>query len=130
MNVKSFRFLQNDRFLQFYGLTENEFVSLLKPYVSEEILNEAKHYYNGYEYCGKKIYSLWSALNVIESDSRLIKNYWINSGIFQGFKGALKIPCIKILKEHLLQGNVTRINSLDQLSTEDVISLKNGNTFQ
>ena len=86
-NIDPHKFLQSEELINFYGLTEQEFECLLRPYVSKLVLTEAKIYYNGYECNGIKVYSLWSALKVIYSASKQIDNYWVASGIFEGLSG-------------------------------------------
>jgi hypothetical protein len=121
-NLKPFKFLQNKTFIKLYGLSEEEVDCLLNFQITKDDKDEIKRFYNGYEFEAQKLYSLWSLMSYVST--REIRNYWIESGIFVGLKGALTIPAVKFGIQHLLQGKTMNIDALSKLYPDDVLKLK------
>ena len=72
-NLKPYKFLQNTTFEKMYGLSDAEMRHLLKFVDVEYNEDEIRTFYNGYEYEGKKLYSLWSIISFL--DTKIMKNH-------------------------------------------------------
>lgn len=126
-NLQTFRFLEDHRFLHFYGLTENEAKKLLKKpefEMNSSLIEEAHEWYNGYQSeQGWKIYNTYSFMRFLKL--RRVQNFWTKYCTIKLFRNVFKIPAFKSYIDKLIEGKSISIVVTEKLSVEDVIDLRN-----
>ncbi len=65
----------NDKF----GFTEPEVETMLKDFDAWDRYDDVKQWYNGYNFGGQIIYNPWSITSFLDSRSKELKPYWINT---------------------------------------------------
>lgn len=125
-------------FSPYYGFTQQEVEYLLAQYqVPESLAQDIKSWYNGYILRDHQIYNPWSIVKclskfqenrTIEEYSRLktkiLQNYWEESGNIDFIKPLLKLPIIKSKIDQLLKGMPLFFNLKKQISSGDYEILK------
>ena len=71
--------LVNKRFNNCFGFTEPEVQAMLQSFSLGHRLDEARKWYNGYNFGGQTIYNPWSVLNFIDENPDHAGPYWIGS---------------------------------------------------
>ena len=117
-SVSSYRFLNNQKFVEFYGFTKDEVQVLFEKFgVAEPKRSLAVIKYNGYQskYGQIFIYNTWSIVQFLMTG--VVDNYWINSGAVQSLDFAFKIVEIEKLLEmvFLNSQNESQVAILDKL---------------
>ena len=100
----------NERYSEFFGLTEAEVMEAVKYYNLEYELEDVKEWYNGYQFGNNEIYNPWSIINFL-SDGEL-RPYWI------GVSGN------KLIDDMLDKGNKELFDDLGKLFNKEKIYKK------
>ncbi len=73
--------INNIRFADKFGFTENETKELLRTFNLTDQYDKIKQWYNGYKFGNcEQIYNPWSIINYIDSNNEGFKPYWVNTG--------------------------------------------------
>ncbi|MCI7223509.1 AAA family ATPase, partial [Fusobacterium sp.] len=75
-NLAVYTILDN-KYSNFFGLTENEVKKALIDYQIEYKIDDVKAWYDGYKFGNSEIYNPWSILNFLASNK--LESYWINT---------------------------------------------------
>lgn len=105
-NLKVYSLL-NEKYGQYFGLTEEEVIKLIKETNQEIPLDKIKEWYNGYQVGRYILYNPWSIINCLLERGEL-KAYWLNTSNKELIEKLLRESksVIKEQFEELLQGNV------------------------
>lgn len=88
-NVKTYKFLRNDQFVKFFGITSGELDGLVKKSkINQTLINQAIKYYDGYHCKNEKIFATWSIVGFLKSG--VIGNYWTETELFLIFEEIFK----------------------------------------
>lgn len=60
-----------------FGFTEHEVAKLCVDVGQPELLEGLRGWYNGYLFAGQVIYNPWSVLNVLDSEDKALRPYWV-----------------------------------------------------
>ena len=63
-----------EKFSEYYGLTEEEVLEGLKYYDLEYEINDVKDWYDGYQFGNTEVYNPWSIINFLKNGK--LKPYW------------------------------------------------------
>ena len=96
------RSLLDNKFNTSFGFTEAEVTQLLESFDLSIHLNEARQWYNGYNFAGATIYNPWSVLNFIDSQPKSARPYWLGSSENKIIK-TLVIEHSSAMREELAQ---------------------------
>ena len=103
-NIRYIKFLENQVFAEYYGITRQEFDGLLKrdemPVEVREQKEIALTLYNGYKCFNLQILNTYSIAKFIES--KIIGEYWRHSGCIEGLEKRLKEKPIRDKIQKLL----------------------------
>ncbi len=61
----------------YFGLSEEEVLEILKYYERDYEIREVKEWYNGYTFGNNLVYNPWSIINFIKADE--LKSFWVNT---------------------------------------------------
>ena len=75
-NLRVHTILDN-RFTEYFGITESEVEKALKDFNLEFELQDVQKWYNGYLFGDIKIYNPWSIINFLNDEK--LKPYWVNT---------------------------------------------------
>lgn len=75
-NLRVHTILDN-RFTEYFGITENEVEKALKDFNLEFELQDVQKWYNGYLFGDIKVYNPWSIINFLNDEK--LKPYWVNT---------------------------------------------------
>ena len=75
-NLRVYTILDN-RFTEYFGITESEVEKALKDFNLEFELQDVQKWYNGYLFGDIKVYTPWSIINFLNDEK--LKPYWINT---------------------------------------------------
>lgn len=75
-NLAVYTILDN-KYSNFFGLTENEVKKALIDYQIEYKIDDVKEWYDGYKFGDNEIYNPWSILNFLSN--KTLESYWINT---------------------------------------------------
>ena len=75
-NLRVHTILDN-RFTEYFGITESEVEKVLKDFNLEFELQDVQKWYNGYLFGDIKVYNPWSIINFL--NDRKLKPYWVNT---------------------------------------------------
>ena len=75
-NLRVHTILDN-RFTEYFGITESEVEQALKDFDLEFELKDVQRWYNGYLFGDIKIYNPWSIINFLNDEK--LKSYWVNT---------------------------------------------------
>ena len=75
-NLRVHTILDN-RFTEYFGITENEVEKALKDFNLEFELQDVQKWYNGYLFGDIKVYNPWSIINFLNDEK--LKSYWVNT---------------------------------------------------
>lgn len=67
----------NERYSDFFGLTEKEVTKAVRYYELEYEMEEVKKWYDGYQFGSSEIYNPWSIINFLYE--RRLGAYWVNT---------------------------------------------------
>jgi hypothetical protein len=111
-NYDWFKFLDNEPFHTFLGVTKEEFKDLTEREEMHEIpQNELKlafEWYNGYTYKSCQLYNFYSVIKFIEF--KTVGFYWRRSGLAEGIAHAVQEDGLRKVIQRLLNGETTEIN--------------------
>ena len=99
-----------EKFSEYYGLTEEEVLEGLKYYNLEYEINDVKEWYDGYQFGNKEVYNPWSIINFL--DNGKLKPYW------QGTAGN------ETINELLDRGNKELFDDLEKLFRKETVYKK------
>ena len=99
-----------EKFSEYYGLTEEEVLEGLKYYNLEYEINDVKDWYDGYQFGNTEVYNPWSIINFL--DNGKLKPYW------QGTAGN------ETINELLDRGNKELFDDLEKLFRKEMIYKK------
>ena len=99
-----------EKFSEYYGLTEEEVLEGLKYYNLEYEINDVKDWYDGYQFGNTEVYNPWSIINFL--DNGKLKPYW------QGTAGN------ETINELLDRGNKELFDDLEKLFRKETIYKK------
>ena len=99
-----------EKFSEYYGLTEEEVLEGLKYYNLEYEINDVKDWYDGYQFGNTKVYNPWSIINFL--DNKKLKPYW------QGTAGN------ETINELLDRGNKELFDDLEKLFRKETVYKK------
>ena len=75
-NLRVHTILDN-RFTEYFGITESEVEQALKDFDLEFELKDVQRWYNGYLFGDIKVYNPWSIINFLNDEK--LKPYWVNT---------------------------------------------------
>ena len=75
-NLRVHTILDN-RFIEYFGITESEVEKALKDFNLEFELQDVQKWYNGYLFGDIKVYNPWSIINFLNDEK--LKPYWVNT---------------------------------------------------
>ena len=75
-NLRVHTILDN-RFTEYFGITESEVEKVLKDFNLEFELQDVQKWYNGYLFGDIKVYNPWSIINFLNDEK--LKPYWVNT---------------------------------------------------
>ena len=75
-NLRVYTILDN-RFTEYFGITESEVEQALKDFDLEFELKDVQRWYNGYLFGDIKVYNPWSIINFLNDEK--LKSYWVNT---------------------------------------------------
>ena len=75
-NLRVHTILDN-RFTEYFGITESEVEQALKDFDLEFELKDVQRWYNGYLFGDIKVYNPWSIINFLNDEK--LKSYWVNT---------------------------------------------------
>ena len=75
-NLRVHTILDN-RFTEYFGITESEVEQALKDFDLEYELKDVQRWYNGYLFGDIKVYNPWSIINFLNDEK--LKSYWVNT---------------------------------------------------
>ena len=75
-NLRVHTILDN-RFTEYFGITESEVKKVLKDFNLEFELQDVQKWYNGYLFGDIKVYNPWSIINFLNDEK--LKPYWVNT---------------------------------------------------
>lgn len=75
-NLRVHTILDN-RFTEYFGITESEIEKALKDFNLEFELQDVQKWYNGYLFGDIKVYNPWSIINFLNDEK--LKPYWVNT---------------------------------------------------
>lgn len=75
-NLAVYTILDN-KYSNFFGLTENEVKKALIDYQIDYRIDDVKEWYDGYKFGDNDIYNPWSILNFLSN--KTLESYWINT---------------------------------------------------
>ena len=75
-NLRVHTILDN-RFTEYFGITESEIEKALKDFDLEFELQDVQKWYNGYLFGDIKVYNPWSIINFLNDEK--LKPYWVNT---------------------------------------------------
>ena len=75
-NLRVYTILDN-RFTEYFGITESEVEQALKDFDLEFELKDVQRWYNGYLFGDIKVYNPWSIINFLNDEK--LKPYWVNT---------------------------------------------------
>ena len=75
-NLRVHTILDN-RFTEYFGITESEVEKALKDFNLEFELQDVQKWYNGYLFGDIKVYNPWSIINFLNDEK--LKSYWVNT---------------------------------------------------
>ena len=99
-----------EKFSEYYGLTEEEVLEGLKYYNLEYEINDVKEWYDGYQFGNKEVYNPWSIINFLKNGK--LKPYW------QGTAGN------ETINELLDRGNKELFDDLEKLFRKETVYKK------
>ena len=99
-----------EKFSEYYGLTEEEVMEGLKYYNLEYEINDVKDWYDGYQFGNTEVYNPWSIINFLKN--RKLKPYW------QGTAGN------ETINELLDRGNKELFDDLEKLFRKETVYKK------
>ena len=99
-----------EKFSEYYGLTEEEVLEGLKYYNLEYEINDVKEWYDGYQFGNTKVYNPWSIINFLKNGK--LKPYW------QGTAGN------ETINELLDRGNKELFDDLEKLFRKETVYKK------
>lgn len=119
-----YRFLDDHRFVNYYGATVEEVETLISNSTLSENLVSVTSRYNGYlSKRDTKIYNLYSLLNFLYS--RQLKNFWTYRSPKKYIKHILKIPFAQKNVTELLKNESIYIESVDKITVNDFLLFRN-----
>ena len=99
-----------EKFSEYYGLTEEEVLEGLKYYDLEYEINDVKDWYDGYQFGNTEVYNPWSIINFLKNGK--LKPYW------QGTAGN------ETINELLDRGNRELLDDLEKLFRKETVYKK------
>ena len=75
-NLRVHTILDN-RFTEYFGITESEIEKALKDFDLEFELQDVREWYDGYQFGETEIYNPWSIINFLNDEK--LKPYWVNT---------------------------------------------------
>ena len=99
-----------EKFSEYYGLTEEEVLEGLKYYDLEYEINDVKDWYDGYQFENTEVYNPWSIINFLKNGK--LKPYW------QGTAGN------ETINELLDRGNKEIFDDLEKLFRKETVYKK------
>ena len=99
-----------EKFSEYYGLTEEEVLEGLKYYNLEYEINDVKEWYDGYQFGNTEVYNPWSIINFLKNGK--LKPYW------QGTAGN------ETINELLDRGNREIFDDLEKLFRKETVYKK------
>ena len=99
-----------EKFSEYYGLTEEEVMEGLKYYNLEYEINDVKEWYDGYQFGNTEVYNPWSIINFLKNGK--LKPYW------QGTAGN------ETINELLDRGNKELFDDLEKLFRKETVYKK------
>ena len=99
-----------EKFSEYYGLTEEEVLEGLKYYNLEYEINDVKEWYDGYQFGNTEVYNPWSIINFLKDGE--LKPYW------QGTAGN------ETINELLDRGNREIFDDLEKLFRKETVYKK------
>ena len=99
-----------EKFSEYYGLTEEEVLEGLKYYDLEYEINDVKDWYDGYQFENTEVYNPWSIINFLKNGK--LKPYW------QGTAGN------ETINELLDRGNKELFDDLEKLFRKETVYKK------
>ncbi len=123
-NLKVDSILTNQ--FNYFGLSEEEVLEILKHYKRDYEIKEVKEWYNGYTFGKSLVYNPWSIINFIDCDE--LKSFWVNTStndlIRDGLSNLSSInykQFVKLINLEPIEIGIEENISFDMLDNPDVI---------
>lgn len=117
-----YRFLDDHRFVEFYGLTSEEVEQLFvypKQKLGEHVEDRAADMYGGYlSVSGKDVFNLFSVLKLLESGE--FKIYWPNCCPILNVNEMVKISYLNECLTKLLKGDSINVTVIKEVKPDDI----------
>ena len=110
--------LLSEEFNDKFGFTEQEVETLLMDFGLLHRYGEIQEWYNGYNFGGRIIYNPWSIINLLGSDAKEPKPYWLNTSDNEIVENLLSKGG-KELKEEMEQ--LLRGESIEKAIEENIV---------
>lgn len=124
-NLAVYTILDN-KYSEFFGLTEVEVEKALVDYQIEDKINEVKKWYDGYLFGDNEIYNPWSILNFLSS--KKLESYWINTSdnflikkILNNTDDILREELIEIFNYQPLEKSIDKSSNMIDLNNRKEI---------
>ena len=124
-NLRTYTIL-SDKYIDSYGLTEEEVIKSLKDYQMEYEISNVKDWYDGYRFGDSEVYNPWSILNFL--DFKELRAYWVDTSGNDLINNVLKITTknVIIALEKLFNGeglkqNISGTSDLSKILGNDEI---------
>lgn len=119
-----YRFLDDHRFMDFYGLTGDEVEALLVGNGINCTFDDVTAKYNGYTRIkSTKLYNIYSVLRFLKTGN--LENYWTRSNDISYIGNVICEPYIRNNITELVSNQSVYIDAIDQVSVNDIIYFKN-----
>lgn len=125
-NLKRYRFLENHRFVQFYGFTQKEVDSLFEKkefHLDSKEIKKAHSLYSGYS-CRveRNIYNTFSVLTFIEE--REARNHSLVTGLSTNLVNCFTFPAVENNIGRLLMGETIKIHLHYDIDIHQIFDLR------
>lgn len=125
-NVKTHALLDDKRYKEYFGFTEQEVDDLFSQYELEIKPEEIKAWYNGYQIANQVLYNPWSIMSCIDNNGE-IGAYWVNTAddslLVEALLGAsddTKEKFNAMLSGQAVECTISEHIAFEQLKTSDI----------
>lgn len=91
--------LLDGNFSTCFGFTETEVQGLLEKADLSAVRESVRVYYDGYEFGGRSIYNPWSILSFLQSETKELRPYWLNTSSNELVRDLLTYHAFAVQKE-------------------------------
>ncbi|MCF7899332.1 ATP-binding protein [Candidatus Babeliales bacterium] len=123
-NLKTYS-VSEEKFSEYFGFLQKEVEELFKYYKLENKIDDAKKWYDGYNFGNNKIYNPWSILNFVSDMGNSFNIYWVNTSDNQLIRDLISRGDeeLKTALEDLLAGIDTEYNINENIVFPDIYGI-------